>query len=159
MWAAWAVLWSSNRSFFSLTVWREVVVFERLRESSSEPRGTGFPLMRNRTNAESDAGSVSHSSGIELQMPGASPVRHCPWDIVCFRLHIVFEIVSVMVGWKTLGWKNNRVRNIKWKYIKLSFFLSLPLTFLALISNNANLYKIIIHFKCHTYHTFFLRFD
>lgn len=51
---------------------------ERLRESSSKPRGTGFPLMRNQTNAESDAGSVSHSSGIELQMPGASPVRHCP---------------------------------------------------------------------------------
>lgn len=53
------------------------------RESSGEPWGTGFPLMRNRTNAESDAGSVSHSSGIELQMPSVSPVRPCPWDIVC----------------------------------------------------------------------------
>ncbi len=82
-WQSRAALRSSDRSFFSLTVWGEVVVFERLRESSGEPWGTGFPLMRNRTNAESDAGSVSHSSGIELQMPSVSPVRPCPWDIVC----------------------------------------------------------------------------
>lgn len=50
---------------------------------SSEPEGTGFPLMQNRTNAESDAGSVSHSSGIELQMPSVSPIRTCPRDIIC----------------------------------------------------------------------------